>query len=69
MIEQPTAETGSFKASLENSRFFQVETSRDRRFFEQDLVAGRLNGIIILREDFARVVYRADTAPIGHCRW
>ena len=64
VIEQPTAETGSFKASLENSRFFQVETSRDRRFFEQDLVAGRLNGIIILREDFARVVYRADTAPI-----
>ena len=64
VIEQPTSETGSFKASLENSRFFQVETSHDRRFFEQDLVAGRLNGIIILREDFARIVYRADTAPI-----
>ncbi len=64
VIERPTAETGSFKASLENSRFFEVKSSHDRRFFEQGLVAGRLNGIIILKEDFAGSLYRADIAPI-----
>lgn len=64
VVEQPTAETGSFNASLRSVRFFDIRTSRDRRAFEAALVAGRLNGIVVLEADFAGRAARGDTAPI-----
>ncbi len=64
VIEQPTPETGSFAASLGNSRYFNVETSRDLKFLEARLIAGDLKGIVVLRADFARQVFRGDTAPV-----
>jgi len=64
VIEQPTPETGSFAASLRNVHFFDIRAALDRRTFEADLVAGRLNGIVVLAADFAERAGRGDTAPV-----
>lgn len=64
VIEQPTPEAASFTASLRNVRFFDIRSARDRRAFEADLVAGRLNGIVVLAADFSQRAARGDTAPI-----
>jgi len=64
IIEQPTPETGSFAASLANSRYFEVEQRRDLRILEDKLVAGDIKGIVVLRSDFARQAFRGETAPI-----
>ena len=64
VVEQPTPETGSFAASLSNSPFFEISTARDRRSLEPDLVAGRLNAIIVLPAEFSAEAYRGHAAPL-----
>ena len=64
VVEQPTPETGSFAASLANSRYFKVETGRDLRTLEGRLVAGELKGIVVLRADFSRQAFRGEVAPV-----
>lgn len=64
VVEQPTPESGSFQAALANSRYFRIETARDRRTLEPALVAGEIHGIVVLPADFAEEVYRGETAPI-----
>ena len=64
VVEQPTPEAGSFTAALSNSPYFRIQTARDRRSFEQDLVAGDLHGIVTLPASFAEQAYRGETAPI-----
>lgn len=64
VVEQPTPETGSFAASLANSPFFDLSVARDRRTLEPDIVAGRLNAIIVLPANFAAEAYRGHSAPL-----
>ena len=64
VIEDPTPETSSFTASLTNSPLFATRTARDRRNFESDLVAGRIDGIVVLAADFTAQAARGDRAPI-----
>lgn len=64
VVEQPTAETGSFTAALTNSRYFKIQTARHRREFEDDLIAGDIHGMVVLPADSAKQAYRGDTAPI-----
>jgi ABC-2 type transport system permease protein len=64
VVEQPSAETGSFTAALINSRYFEVRTARDRRAFERDLVAGDLQAIVVMTADSARKAYRGEAAPV-----
>lgn len=64
VVEQPSAETGSFTAALMNSRFFTVRTARHRGAFEADLAAGDLHGIVVLSVDSARQAHRSEPAPI-----
>ena len=64
VVEQPTPEAGSFTAALSNSPYFRIQTARDRRSFEQDLVAGDLHGIVTLPASFAEQAVRGETAPI-----
>lgn len=64
VVEQPTPETGSFTAALQNSRVFRIETARDRRSFDADLVAGDIRGIIVVPADFSDRTFRGETAPI-----
>jgi ABC-2 type transport system permease protein len=64
VVEQPSAETGSFTAALMNSRYFEIKTGRDRRAFEGALATGELHGIVVLSVDSAKQAYRGEPAPI-----
>jgi ABC-2 type transport system permease protein len=64
VIEQSTPEADSFLASVRNSRFFDVTVVRQRKEVEEDLVTGRLKGVVVLAADFSDQIGRGDTAPI-----
>ena len=64
VIEQPTPEADSLLASFRNSRYFDVRIARHRAEVEDDLVAGRLKGVVVLAADFAERLGRGETAPV-----
>ena len=53
VIEQATPVTQDLAASFQASRYFEVAVGRDRRDFEQDLVLGRVRGILVIPATFA----------------
>ena len=64
VIEQATPEAESFVSAFRNSPYFQVHVARHRRQFEDDLVAGRLKGVVVLAADFADRLGEGATAPV-----
>ncbi|HRN87376.1 MAG TPA: ABC transporter permease [Hyphomicrobium sp.] len=64
VVEDATPATGSFTASLTNSSLFSVRTTRDRREVENDLITGRIDGIVVLASNFSTQLARGDRAPI-----
>jgi ABC-2 type transport system permease protein len=64
VVEQPTPEADSFLASFRNSRYFDVYFVRHRAEVEEDLVSGRLKGVVVLAADFSDRLGRGETAPI-----
>jgi ABC-2 type transport system permease protein len=64
VVERPTSETASFAASLADSRYFTPVLVPDARQVEPELVAGRLQAVVVLTADFGNRAARGDTAPI-----
>jgi ABC-2 type transport system permease protein len=64
VVEQPNADTTSFTAAFQQSRYFSPSLYPNTREAEQALMAGRVNAIVVLRQDFARQLRQADGAPI-----
>lgn len=64
VAENPTAETGSFIQSLEASANFSVIRFAHRWRAETALMAGEVDGIVILRDDFSRRLREPGGAPI-----
>jgi ABC-2 type transport system permease protein len=64
VVEQPSPEADSLIASFRNSRFFTTRVVRHRAEIEDDLVSGRLKGVIVLAADFADRLGRGETAPV-----
>jgi ABC-2 type transport system permease protein len=64
VVENPTPEAERFIASFANSSYFEVDVMRHRATAEEDLVAGRMDGVVVLRADFAARLGQWDTAPI-----
>jgi len=62
VMEETTPLTQSLAASFEASRYFTVATSRDRRVFEEDLVNGRIRGILVIPASFT-TDYAAGNHP------
>src|SRR5699024_3632556 len=54
VIEKSTPVTRDLAASFQASRFFDVVIGRDSRAFEEDLVLGRIRGILIIPATFAK---------------
>ncbi|WP_246707955.1 ABC transporter permease [Ensifer oleiphilus] len=52
VVEQETPLTRDLAAGFQASRYFSVSLGRDRRDFEDDLVLGRLRGIVIIPARF-----------------
>jgi ABC-2 type transport system permease protein len=53
VLEAPTPGARDLAASFEASRYFDVRIDRDRRDFEEDLVLGRIKGIVVIPSTFA----------------
>ncbi len=64
VVEQATPEANSLLESFRNSPFFHVQVSRHRADVQEDLVAGRAKGIIVIPADFAARVARGEEAPV-----
>jgi ABC-2 type transport system permease protein len=64
VIENPTLEAESLLTSFQQSRYFQVRVARHRNELEQELVAGRLRGVVVVAEDFSDRLGRGETAPV-----
>ncbi len=64
VVEDMTPEASSLLQSFKNSRYFQVQLAEDRRAVEEDLVASRIKGVIVIVQDFAKQLGRSETAPV-----
>jgi ABC-2 type transport system permease protein len=64
VIENPTPEANSLLRSFSNSRYFIVEQAEHRQQPEDDLLAGRVKGVIVLASDFSDRLGRGDSAPV-----
>lgn len=63
VIESASPAASDLGASFRASHYFSVRMGRDRREFADDLVAGRLRGIVVIPADFASDGLRRKSAP------
>ncbi len=64
VVEQPSADTASFTAAFHKSRYFRPTTFATTQAAETAMMAGRVNAIVVLRQDFAQRFRGANSAPI-----
>jgi ABC-2 type transport system permease protein len=62
-LAEQSPESASLVAALSSSKYFDVQTSLDRRALETDLVAGRLRGVIVIPSDFSQNLIRPGEEP------
>ncbi|MGO7967874.1 ABC transporter permease [Rhizobium ruizarguesonis] len=62
VTEEMTPLTQDLSASFQASRCFDVAMGRDRRLFEEDLVLGKVRGIVVIPSDFT-TRYTAGNRP------
>ncbi|KXF76541.1 hypothetical protein ATN84_10775 [Paramesorhizobium deserti] len=62
VMEDPTPITRDLAASFQASRYFDVTNGNDRRQFEEDLIVGRVRGIVVIPSTFSSD-FAAGTAP------
>jgi len=64
VVDHPSADTASFTSAFGNTRYFQPLVLPSMREAEAALMAGKVNGIVHLRTDFARRLRSDEGAPI-----
>ncbi len=64
VVEQPDADTASFSAAFHKSRYFTPVSYGSAREAEAALLAGHVNAIIVLRQDFSKLLHQPGGAPI-----
>jgi ABC-2 type transport system permease protein len=64
VVEQPNADTASFTARFQGSRYFTPVFLRDLREAEMALMARRVDAIVHLRSDFSRQLRQPGGAPV-----
>src|SRR4030065_1141170 len=52
VVEQPSADTASFTAAFHESRYFRPSLFNDLQQAEAAMMAGRVNAVVVLRQDF-----------------
>jgi ABC-2 type transport system permease protein len=63
LVENRTPETESLVAAFRDSKYFTIEFSNSRAKLADDLVAGRLRGLIVIPVDFSRQWSLGQTSP------
>ncbi|MGV8935394.1 MAG: ABC transporter permease [Gallionellaceae bacterium] len=64
VVEKPSADTADFIATFHQSRYFIPSSYASTREAEQAMLAGRVNAIVVLRQDYATQLREANGAPI-----
>ena len=64
VIEQPSADTADFAAAFRHSTYFIPHDYATTSAAEQAMMAGRINAIVVLRQDFAKRLRDNNGAPI-----
>ncbi len=65
VLEDSSPEAQSFAQAITNSRYFEATLTRDRRFFLEDIIRGRIRAIIVIPSYFSSFRERPDNvAPI-----
>jgi len=64
VADQPDADSASFTSAFSNTRYFRPLLLPSMREAEAALMAGKVNGIVHLRADFARHLRSSEGAPI-----
>jgi ABC-2 type transport system permease protein len=64
VVEQPSADTASFTAAFHKSRYFLPTTFANTGAAEEAMMAGSVQAIVVLRQDFAQRLRRPGGAPI-----
>ena len=64
VIEQPGADAADFAASFRHSTYFIPHDYATTGAAEQAMMAGRINAVVVLRQDFAKRLRDNDGAPI-----
>ncbi|WP_199175776.1 ABC transporter permease [Telmatospirillum siberiense] len=64
VVEQQSAAASELTASFLASRFFSVQGAVTTRDCQEDLVAGRVNAVVVIPSDFANRLYARDPAPM-----
>jgi ABC-2 type transport system permease protein len=63
VLEGTSEDAQGLAAAFQGSRYFEVRVGTDRREFEQDLVLGRLRGIIVIPSTFTADQWRRGMVP------
>jgi len=61
VLEDASPEAQSLAVAFKNSKYFGTRLGRDRRQFEEDLVAGKLRGMVVVPATFTETL-RSDNA-------
>jgi len=64
VVEKPGVDANDFISTFHQSRYFIPARYANTREAEQAMMAGRVNAIVILRQDFARQLRESYGAPI-----
>jgi ABC-2 type transport system permease protein len=59
-IQDPGKDADSLAAAFLASPYFLTHISHNEQFLEQELIAGRLRGLVVIPEDFSRQVEKGD---------
>ncbi len=64
VVERATPEAEDLAASFRASRYFDARVGRDRRVFEEQLILGRVGGIVVIPATFAADAVRRGGARV-----
>ncbi|MFI0435109.1 MAG: ABC transporter permease [Parachlamydiaceae bacterium] len=65
VLQETTPKAQSFAYSIMNSRYFDVHLARDPRFFDEEIIRGKIRAIIVIPSYFSSFRQRPDhVAPI-----
>ena len=64
VVEKSNADTIDFTSRFEHSKYLVPSYYASTREAEQAMMAGRVNAIVVLRQDFGRTLRQSDGAPI-----
>jgi ABC-2 type transport system permease protein len=64
VVEKASADTADFTSEFEHSKYLVSSYYASTREAEQAMMAGRVNAIVVLRQDFGRTLRQSDGATI-----